>query len=757
MPTIEPTRRPAADAAASADSPTEAGARAGLAPDALLAQARTHFRQAYDAVHEDWLAAEAVQDFIAGQQWPSAVQQERERFGRPCLVLDHLNQYCRHVINSALLRRLDIRILPMDGPADPEVATIIAGIVRQITHTSTSRIAYETGLRHAVQVGFGYWKVRAQPIPRSGGQLELAIVRIRDPRTVLVDPFCEYPDARDADYGFCLYKLSEAEYRAQYGGEADRAPVSWQAPGAGVFPWTERGGVIVAEYYYRHTDGRYYWALLTQDRVLDGGPQYGDVFPIVRVVGEEYEVQGKPRMRGLIAPAMDSQRAYNYSASAFIEAVALAPIAPFIAAEGQVEQFEQEWKEAHRIPRAVLRYRPIEKHGQIVPPPQRSQPAGIPAGWQGMMDNMIRDQQFITGLAQPSIQGTGGAPVQSGAGITAQQEPGVINAAHFHEHWMAAIEQTGRILIAMIPDVYTTEQIIKIMGEDGTLQTAWLDPTAAAAVINKVDALGKVLGKAYNPQIGRYDVAVTLGPSSATKRQEANKMLMTAVNAYPDLMKIAGDVIFQTMDVAGAEIVAQRLKLLLPPEVAGTVTPGQLAAQVQELTQQLAATQAQLDEAKQLLLAEAQKAEAAQAKAAMDNATALREAQIKTQRDLEIAVLDNITRLLVERMKAGATIQRELLSQLSGIGQAAEHAARMRGYLDVLEALGAEGPVAAPPPPSVAESVPPPPPPPPPPPVPPIHIHLPAPAKKSFILTRPDGSISRVDELPEELTETKED
>lgn len=683
-----------------------AAAEAASAPEdqkKILALAHERFKQAYEALKDDFEDIARVQEFIAGEQWPTSIKSERENNSRPCLVLDHLNQYVRHVVNNGLMRPRDIRVLPMNGEADDKVAEVLAGIVRQITQTSTAKVAYGTGLRHAAGVGLGYWRVKVQGIP--GTDLEEIVVRkIKEPRMVIMDPFCDYPDGRDAEYVFVLTKFTKSEFQHKWPQAVSDGVQSWHVIDAShTLPWITGDPVVVAEYYYR--DGEQVkWAICTPSLILDSGIHHGPVIPIIRCMGEEYELRGKDRRRGMInASSMDAQRAYNYSSSAFIESVALAPLSPFVAAEGQVEDYMNEWKDAHRIPRAVLRYKPSTIGNQLVPPPERSAPAGIPAGWQGMMQSLIMDTQLIMGVAHPAIQGTGGAPVQSGAGVEAQQAPAEINTFHFSENWYIAIEQTGRVILAMIPHVYTKVQAVKIIGTDGVPQTAMLNPFQDQTMLEQketIDGIEKVLSVGYNPKIGRYDVAVTTGPSSATKRSEANKLLTTLMNSWPDAMKVAGDLIVQSFDMAGADVLAKRLKALLPPGIGEDEgTKVQMLQQAMGQVQQL---QAQVAELNQIVLAEREKSQAqlaqSQLKARTEllNATERHQSELRLERmrleaETEMNLQDNIVRVLIETMKLDANKKLTLMKEMSKAAQAQDAKTRMSGYFRVLESMTPDG------------------------------------------------------------------
>lgn len=681
--------------------------------DKILEQAVARFKQGHEFHKDNFDACGKAQDFIAGDQWPATIKAERVAADRPCLTLDHLNQYVRHVINVGLIQSRDVRVLAMSGEADDKVGELLAGMIRQITQTSTAKVAYETGLRHACQVGFGYWRVKVQPIVGTN-LMEITVRKIREPRMVIMDPFCEYPDGRDANFGFIMTKLSKAEFAEQYPDASVNGAKSWHNfESTNIMPWIGEGHIIVAEYYYiDKADGTMKWAILCPDMILEKGIHHGNVMPIIRVLGEEYEQQGKERWRGMISEsAMDAQRAYNYSSSAFIEAVALAPLAPFVAAEGQIEEHIKDWKEAHKVPRAVLKYTPQSVGGIMIPPPARSEPAGIPSGWQGMMTNLIGDTQMIIGMGQPSVMGTGGAPVQSGAGINAQQEPGEVNTFHFQEHWHQAIEQTGRVILAMIPHVYTTKQAVKITGEDGIIKTAMINPEQKQTVMETKDAMDKILSISYNPNIGRYDVAISTGPSSASKKLEANKMLMTVVNADPTIMQKAGDLVVASMDMAGADVLAKRLRALLPPGT--TEEPSGQMLIIDQLKQQLQQLEQDNQEMEKILLAEREKYQAkltevqmkAQADTTMvklessaeffqqklEDENAFRLASFKAQIDLEMSTKSDITKIIIAKIQAKSKIDLELIRKFGEAVSNPTHEGRMSGYMDVLSGLNEGG------------------------------------------------------------------
>jgi hypothetical protein len=118
------------------------------------------------------------------------------------------------------------------------------------------------------------------------------------------------------------------------------------------------------------------WVKTNGYDILEESIWPGEWIPIIRVIGNEFEIEGKLHISGLIRNAKDPQRMYNYWASQEAEMLALAPKAPFIGYAGQFEGYEQQWKTANTIPWPYLEVNPdvTDGEGRTLPLPQRSQP-----------------------------------------------------------------------------------------------------------------------------------------------------------------------------------------------------------------------------------------------------------------------------------------------------------------------------------------------------------------------------------------------
>lgn len=566
--------------------------------DDLLATARKRFERCIEAETKNREKALEAIKFRNLEQWPDGIKRDRENDpegARPCLVVDKINQYINQVKNDQRQNRPAIKVRPVDDKGDKEVAEIYQGIVRHIEDVSKADHAYDTAYEHAVDGGFGYWRIITEYTDENSFEQDIRVKRVRNRFSVYLDPDHQEPDGSDAKYGFITEWLPRDDFKATY---PDADACDWESDGKDLAEWVKKDEVRIAEYFYFENvkgklllleDGRSMleseakelmgqgvelpavikdrdttmrkvkWCKMSGKERLEERDWPGKYIPIIEVVGNELDIEGERHLSGMVRAAMDAQRIHNYSSSSFVENVALAPKAPFIAAVGQIEGQENDWQTANRRNLAVLQYQPVSVDGHPVPPPIRMPMPGISPGWQQVMANTEHDIQASLGMYSASVGEESNE--KSGKAILARQREGDVANFHYIDNLARSIRHTGRILVDLIPKVYDTERVARILGEDGTHSMAMLNPEQEAPVIKTG------VKKIYNLGIGKYDVSVTVGPSYTTKRQEAAESMVELVRAQPELMSIVGDLMIRNMDWPGADQIADRLKTMLPPQI----------------------------------------------------------------------------------------------------------------------------------------------------------------------------------------------
>jgi hypothetical protein len=200
------------------------------------------------------------------------------------------------------------------------------------------------------------------------------------------------------------------------------------------------------------------------------------------------------------------------------------------------------------------------------------------------------DIKGTTGQYDASL-GMGGNE-RSAKAIVAREKQGDTGTYHYVDNLARAIRYLTRQIVDIIPKIYDTQRIARIIGVDGEVDMVKFNPMQPEPVKEVRDPMtNAVIEKIYNPGVGTYDVMVTTGPGYMTKRQEALEAMSQILQSNPQLWSVAGDLFIKNMDWPGAQEMADRFKKILDPKVLseGDQSPEMMAAQQQmeAMTQEL--------------------------------------------------------------------------------------------------------------------------------------------------------------------------
>lgn len=555
-----------------------------------------------------------------GWQWDEMVKKSRELSRRPCLTVNKVKQHNRQITNDARQNKPAVKVSPVDNGADRKTAEVFNGIIRHIEANSNADAAYDTASEFAVDAGIGYWRVVTDYASDDSFDQEIFIRLVKNPLNVYLDGDIQQPDGSDARFGFVFEDLPKDEFEARY---PDCEPVGWPLEGGS--DWLGKDSIRVCEYFRRveKADVLYVdeggntfkasdmgkeqvvaaaaagwrsrpikrhaveWYLIAGDKVLEKREWPGIYIPIVRVVGEEVEIDGKVERKGHTRAMKDAQRMYNYNSSAAIEYGALQTKTPIISPAEAIAGYEKYWENANTENLAYLPYNAYDENSNPIPMPQRMvAPAPAQLFLQGMA-TASEEMKMASGQYDASMGAKSNET--SGRAIMARQREGDTATFHFIDNVARAIKYTGKILVDLIPKIYDSERVVRILGEDGKDSMVKIDPNMPKAYDKRETYDG--IEEIYNPSVGRYDVTVTVGPSYSTKRQEAFQALSDIASRSPDLMNKAGDLIMQAADFPMADQLAERLKKTLPP---GLGDDNSDSPEVQQMQQQMQQLQGQL-------------------------------------------------------------------------------------------------------------------------------------------------------------------
>lgn len=585
--------------------------------DPRISEAIEFLRQAAEADKTN--RAEALDDvkFAAGDQWPVEIQNSRNLEARPCLTINKLDAYCRQITNQQRQQRPRIKCQGMNNETDAKMAEIITGICRHVEVNSNADHAYDTAFDFAVRMGWGYWRITTDYVRPDSFDQEIYIKPIDNPFTVYFDPNSVAPDGSDAEKCLITVVMAKENFRKMYPDADDGGSFSARGTGDSNSEWITKHDIRIAEYFYTRIESTHLvllsdgtsayedelpdqevmdaagiyevsrrktfrksikWCKLTAMQVLEEGTWAGKYIPVVPTYGQQCVVDNKRKKFGLVRMAKDPQRMYNFWQTSMTESVALAPRAKWIMAEGQDEGHESEWANANNTSYAYLRYKQTDTTGQPAPPPIRQNPEQPPAAIMAAAQSITQDLQAVVGIFDPSQLPQGNI---SGKALNGQMSQIDMTNFHYYDNLTRSIAHTGRIILDLIPKIYSGERVMRIIGDDGKPELTTINQKAVNA--NGVETI------LNDVTVGEYDVVMDTGPGYNTKRQEAVDSMMTLLAADPALMQQAGDLIFRNMDFPGAETIADRLAAVNPLAQIDEKSP--IPPQVQ---MQLAASQQQM-------------------------------------------------------------------------------------------------------------------------------------------------------------------
>lgn len=559
-------------------------------------------REIVEMFHAAWEAdrdnrEDAYDDlrFLAGDQWDARARAERELYRRPVLTINRMGQFVRQVTGDMRLNPTAINVQPVDDFADIDKAEIFEGIIRQIEHASNATNVYAHAFECEAGIGIGHFRIVTQYVENSVEEQEIRIRRIMNPLAVTWDPNSEEIDRSDADYCFVSDLMSKRAFKKKYPGKQCE-----EFPRDDLFSdlfWQQGDFVRVAEFWHREpfertlgltetgetvdlteikqaqwpmlglamgqdgkprvrkfTDYRIKQYIVSGAEILSGPSDWaGRHIPVIPAIGSEIPLDEQVVRHGIIRAAKDPQRLYNYYRSSQAELIGQQPRAPFLITAEQIKGYEAQWNTANVNPRPYLIYNADAKTSNQ-PPARVQPPAASPALWQEAAI-ASDDMKATTGIYDASLGAKSNET--SGKAIMARQREGDVGSYHYFDNFKAAIKRAGDILLDLIPRIYDTERVVRIIGAED-------DQPKPVRVNANVPGMDEVMN---DLSVGKFDVRVSAGPSFSTKREEARESMIAATQANPALWQIAGDLIIKAMDWPYAREIAERIKRAMPPQL----------------------------------------------------------------------------------------------------------------------------------------------------------------------------------------------
>lgn len=599
-------------------------------------------------------------------QWDEEVKKRRGS-NRPALTFNLLNIIVKQIIGDYRQNKMSIEVLPSGGPATEEAADIISGLIRHIERDSNAEEAYTNGLECSARGNIGYIRVIPEYESDDVFNQKLKIVPVKNPLTVYCDPAAKLLTRSDAEYIFVTEMISKETFRRLYpkAEEMGWDIVDINSDSAG--DWGNDKEIRLCEYFTKERvqarlvafdNGAVIqiedneeiealeqigikavkereaervnikWRKCNGSHILEEKVYKTKYIPIIPVLGEEVNIEGKTSLRSAIYYAIDAQHSYNYERSTAIENSALTAKAPWKVTLKEIEMFRDQWDNANNTPTPYLIFTPDPLHPNG---PERIEPATPSTAAMQNAQLAAQDVQRTTGVFNAQIGEQ--SNVVSGVGLSEQQHQGITSTFIFLDNLRSAIEHCGRVLIDWIPEIYDKERTIRIINSEDDVEMQTVNQKQQNLLLGVMEVLNDIT-------VGEYDVIVTAGKAFASRRREAVEGLIKWAQAFPQQAPLVADKVLQSMDVPGGEVMAERIKRSLPPQVINdpdSPEGKQAAAQVQQQQQKQQELQQQLLQSK--IQVEQGKNQASMAKSSADVQKANAEV-IKAKSDIEIAAIE---------------------------------------------------------------------------------------------------------------------
>ena len=556
--------------------------------DDIVKEAREALRASWEYDRDN--RREALEDlrFTAGFQWPDAARSARAN--RPMITINRAAQFVSQVANPIKRTMPTIKVTPVDDRSSDDLQEIYNGLLKQIQYQSSASHVYGQAIQHAAACGIGWWRIATDYVDDEGWDQEIMIKRIPNPLSVYPDPGSQEADRCDMTFCIVSEMHPTTAFKKRWP-KASQTSIDVTSDGFGTFSWNTGDQVRICEYVKREQVKRKITLLengmtvdlsqlphgiplparpirereVTTYRVtstlVSGAEQLAEThvlpgkwIPIVPVIGNEVPLERAVYRHGIIRFQREPQQLHNLFVSTVAESLGQAAKSPYLATPKQIGRHKALWDSAATTARPYLLYDPDAEAGG---PPQRIPPPEFPAGAMQFAEILADDMKATTGIYDASLGARSNET--SGVAIDARKQQGADSTFNYIDNLEHALDHTGRIIVDMIPLVYDSQRVLRIIGSD--------DQETEVPINHPTMAMDGVPMLLNDLSAARFDVRVTVAPDYKTRRAEVVANLMDLAQKLPQVGMAAPDLIAKNMDFDGSDELAERLKLMLPPAI----------------------------------------------------------------------------------------------------------------------------------------------------------------------------------------------
>jgi hypothetical protein len=649
----------------------------------VLSQARDNLNIWQNYFNENMTRGKDDMNFALRDQWTAIERSEFNRLFKVCFTFNKMLDPINKIVGEQRKNKPDLMVRSLTGRASQEDINLRADLVRTIAYQSQNDLIYQNAFRSALLMGWGSFQVDVDyESPRSFNKI-IKYLLVPDSTRCSWDPAAVKPHKGDGDYCSRQYIYSREQFDATY--PYIYNPVSYADPRMFLdFQWETRDTIVVCDYFVKEwfpikllqlSDGRNVtdqeWEeiqkkeikvkkelaetskmpeviletipkvmserqtqdykimryRLIKDRIIEFSEWPSKHLPIIFVDGNSEFIEGRQYTKSFIHEGRDAQKFINYVGSEIATEIKNRRREQWIGTPDNIIGQEQQWRNPE-LQAGIL----IAKPDPVLKiMPQKMPPWDISPQLMQEMQRGSSDLREILGFSENEVlQGRD----MSGKARRERKMEGSMATYVYSDNLNQAVEQAGRCVLDLLPYVVGEgERAMVITKKDGKTQNITL---------NKERSDGTVENQITH---GDYDIELSTGPSFAVQKEIALEFFQQTIAANPETFPLIADLWAKNLDVQFMEQIAERFKIMVPPEVLAKEEgkeppPKQPTPQEQAMQMEMEFKKAELQEKQKEMELKQAKLELEKEEMELKKAKLLLEAQ-KIQMESELNVYDH--------------------------------------------------------------------------------------------------------------------
>lgn len=485
-------------------------------------------------VHDEYHADES---FANGAQWEDP--QKRKNMGRTVEVFNRVPNLVNGVVNVVKQAPPAIKIIPLGEGAEQEYASIVASRIRAVEQQCSASKSRMHALKCAVKGGIGVWKT----LPKSvKGQVRSVSQAIKDPTTVFPDAFSKEIDFSDAKWMIEKNKASCFGIMAAY---PDSEYANHTIKG------DEDKMVDILEEWEIVGDDDLVRTIICEEKLVSQESFPLNELPYSFVLGDYYQDEdGTRHYSSVTRLARADQIAVNYAENEWISDIETTPKAKFLGDPDTIEDYESDWKTAHKQARMILK---AKNPQELVPITHDTSGAAVFSQFSASHKQQMAE---ITGVI-PATQN--GLELVSGKSAKLQISQNAVSTYHYIDSLNFAVQHDGEVYLDQLIAYDADGSIRPLVMEDGfSTQQATFGGMVPMEGVKNVDI-----------RRGQYGVKVSNGPSYGSQLEQIQDLFIDAMKV-PGMEAVAPvlfSLIVRRAAIPESEDVIQFLNMQLPPQM----------------------------------------------------------------------------------------------------------------------------------------------------------------------------------------------